>query len=285
MNRPERKHYVGTGWSFYEFFAGVGMARAGLGADWACLFANDFDHKKARSYRENWGDDVLRVEDVQSVAPSHLPWSADLAWASFPCQDLSLAGGGAGLKGDRSGTFWPFWTLVRGLAGEGRAPRAVVLENVTGTLTSHQGKDFTALCTALRKGGYRCGAVVVDAALFVPQSRPRLFIVALRRDVGIPQDLLAEGPSRPWHTKSVVTAYDRLPVSEAENWIWWSLPEPPRRETRFADLVEDEPHDVDWHTSEETQRLLGMMSDVNRAKVKKASSEKRRVVGTSLQAD
>ena len=39
---------------FYEFFAGGGMARAGLGSAWSCLFANDFDHKKARIYRENW---------------------------------------------------------------------------------------------------------------------------------------------------------------------------------------------------------------------------------------
>ena len=66
----------------------------------------------------------------------------NLAWGSFPCQDLSLAGAGAGLKGDRSGTFWPFWNLMTGLIQESRAPRLVVLENVCGTLTSHEGKDF-----------------------------------------------------------------------------------------------------------------------------------------------
>ena len=280
MNRPERKHHVGAGWSFYEFFAGGGMARAGLGADWTCLFANDFDHKKARAYGDNWGEDALLVDEIQSVAPPDLPGPADLAWASFPCQDLSLAGGGAGLRGDRSGTFWPFWKLIRGLAAEGRAPRVVVLENVTGTLTSHKGEDFSALCSALREGGYRCGALVVDAALFVPHSRPRLFIVALSSDLEIPPDLLADGPSRPWHTKSVVSAYDRLSARDAENWIWWALPHPPRRQARFVDLVEDEPHDVDWHTAAETRRLLGMMSDANRAKVEKASSEHRRMVGT-----
>lgn len=50
--------------SFYEFFAGGGMARAGLGPDWQCLLANDFDPKKAASYAANWGADHLRVGDV-----------------------------------------------------------------------------------------------------------------------------------------------------------------------------------------------------------------------------
>jgi DNA (cytosine-5)-methyltransferase 1 len=92
--------------SFYEFFAGGGMARAGLGQGWNCLFANDFDFKKGETYKRNWCDKELRTLDVAALRTSDLPGFADLAWASFPCQDLSLAGGGAGLKGERSGTFW-----------------------------------------------------------------------------------------------------------------------------------------------------------------------------------
>ncbi|EBU9644554.1 DNA cytosine methyltransferase [Escherichia coli] len=84
------------------------MARAGLGPDWQCLLANDFDPKKGAAYAANWGDDHLRVADVATLSTADLPGCADLAWASFPCQDLSLAGAGAGLKGERSGTFWPF---------------------------------------------------------------------------------------------------------------------------------------------------------------------------------
>lgn len=109
--------------SFYEFFAGGGMARAGLGADWNCLFANDFDHKKGRIYRFNWGDAELKTADICSLTTKDIPSSADLAWGSFPCQDLSLAGAGAGLRGDRFGTFWPFWNLMTGLIRERRAPR------------------------------------------------------------------------------------------------------------------------------------------------------------------
>lgn len=116
--------------SFYEFFAGGGMARAGLGKGWTCAFANDFDHKKGAVYRQNWGAGEMAVGDVREVKAADLPGRADLAWASFPCQDLSLAGGGAGLKGERSGTFWPFWSLVSDLDDVDRAPKIVILENV-----------------------------------------------------------------------------------------------------------------------------------------------------------
>src|SRR5437763_15579075 len=141
--------------SYYEFFAGGGMARAGLGEGWACLFANDIDAKKGASYAAHWGDDHLSVEDVGKLRTKNLPGCADLAWASFPCQDLSLAGDGAGLSGERSGTFWPFWRILRDLRAEDRKPKTVVLENVPGALTSHNGEDFAEIFRALVQVGYR----------------------------------------------------------------------------------------------------------------------------------
>lgn len=76
---------------FLEFFAGGGMARLGLGPRWRCLFANDFDAAKCAAYRANFGGADLVEADIASLAASDLPRErADLAWASFPCQDLSL---------------------------------------------------------------------------------------------------------------------------------------------------------------------------------------------------
>ncbi|MGS1015517.1 DNA cytosine methyltransferase [Allosphingosinicella humi] len=274
MNRREE-----TVPSFYEFFAGGGMARAGLGANWQCLFANDFDHKKSRVYKHNWGDKELVTGDVRKVKVADLPGYADLVWGSFPCQDLSLAGGGAGLKGDRSGTFWPFWSLMKGLQEDGRAPSLIVLENVNGTLTSHGGKDFTAICNALYQADYRFGALIVDAAHFVPQSRPRLFVIGVRSDVEIPPALVADAPSLPFHTRALRNAHDRLPPRLKHGWLWWSLPVPARRNTTFADLIEEAPTSVAWHTQAETRALLAMMSTVNRAKVAAAKNAGRRMVG------
>ena len=265
---------------FFEFFAGGGMVRAGLGANWRCRFANDFDTKKSAVYRRNWRDGALKTADVRALTTKDLPGAVDLAWASFPCQDLSLAGGGAGLKGDRSGTFWPFWSLMKDLIAEGRPPRIIALENVCGTLTSHEGKDFAAICSNFEKAGYVFGAVVIDAALFVPHSRPRLFMIGVHGDVEIPAALVQGTASPLWHTRGLRTALDSTSAKVRRNWIWWSLPEPERRNTTFADLVEDNPSGVEWHTPSETRRLVGMMSDVNRAKLEVAKGAKRRLVGT-----
>src|ERR1051325_2625624 len=109
--------------TFLEFFAGAGMARIGLGSRWRCLLANDIDRSKAAAYRANFKPATeLLVADVGSISTDVIPGHADMAWASFPCQDLSLAGNGAGLRGGRSGTFWPFWRLVSALKDQGRAP-------------------------------------------------------------------------------------------------------------------------------------------------------------------
>lgn len=266
--------------SFYEFFAGGGMARAGLGAAWTCLFANDFDYKKSRSYERNWGVGVLKTADVRTLVPADIPGQADLVWASFPCQDLSLAGGGAGLKGDRSGTFWPFLELMLALIDENRAPSLIVLENVCGTLTSHDGKDFAAIGLTFQKAGYRFGAVVIDAALFVPHSRPRLFMVGVRENVYVPPNLISAGASVQWHPRALRTAFDKLPAPVQMNWIWWRLPPPPISDVRFADIIENTPTGVAWHSPTETTRLLNMMSVVNRRKVEQAKRMGRRMVGT-----
>lgn len=264
---------------YYEFFAGGGMAGAGLGSEWTCIFANDFDQKKAASYRANWSGHPLRVEDVAHLTTSDLPDVADLAWASFPCQDLSLAGAGAGLKGARSGMFWPFWRLMTGLAEQGRAPSLIALENVCGALTSHAGKDFAAICQSLAQARYNFGAVVMDAVHFVPQSRPRLFIIAAQEALELPTDVLREGPDGVWHTSGVVAAYSKLSALAKSRWLWLRLPAPPRRTCVLADVIEESPQGVVWYTAAETRRLIAMMSPLNLEKLKAAKRAGRRMVG------
>ncbi len=265
--------------TFYEFFAGAGMARAGLGADWKCAFANDFDRKKGLTYQHNWGANEIVVDDIRRVEIDQLPGVADLAWGSFPCQDLSLAGGGAGLKGERSGTFYPFWDIMRDLGEDGRAPKIIALENVTGALTSHGGSDFRAICSTFHAHGYRYGALVIDAALFVPQSRPRLFVVGVRDDVEIDPALLSPGPTMPFHSRGLRNAVEKLDAAEAESWLWWNLPTAPMRTKTFADILEENPTSVEWHTADETAKLLASMSAINVAKVEAAKRAGRRMVG------
>ena len=164
--------------------------------------------------------------------------------------------------------------LMQGLRAEGRAPRMIVIENVCGLLTSHGGKDFDAICDALADAGYRFGAVVIDAALFVPQSRERVFIIAVDADAHIPAELVADGPTAPFHPPALVAACQRQ-----RDPIWWRLPVPPKRNTTFADIIEDEPKGVPWHTQAETDRLIGMMTPVHLAKVEAAKRAGKRMVG------
>lgn len=270
------------GHTWYEFFAGGGMARLGLGMHWNCIFANEWCPKKAAAYRAHFGRcDELKEDDVANVTTRDLPDTADLAWASFPCQDLSLAGMGAGLEGGRSGTFNPFWRLIKRLVDEGRAPEIVTLENVVGAITSHHGKDFELLLDSFVRTGYRAGAIILDAIKFVPQSRPRLFIVAVRQSTVVPADLFLKYPDVAWHPPSLRRAYTALPSWIREHWIWWTLPEPCEPIKRMSELIEYEPVDVRWHTKEQTSRLLSMMSEVNTAKLHRAQAYGGLIIGTA----
>jgi DNA (cytosine-5)-methyltransferase 1 len=265
--------------TFYEFFAGGGMARAGLGSNWRCLFANDFDPKKVEAYRENWGDGEIRLGDIHAIDTAKLPGAPDLAWGSFPCQDLSLAGNGAGLNGARSEAFWGYHRIISGLRMEGRAPRVLVLENVVGAITSNGGRDFEEIFRSLNAIGYVFGALTMDARHFLPQSRPRLFIVAVRNDVGLSPDLFSERPVATWASSALVKAQASLRPDLRRSWRWWNVAAPSASNSSLLDVVEADPADVEWHSLAETRRFLEMMSDANRAKVEKARKSGKRIVG------
>ena len=274
----ERRH------SFLEFFCGGGFARAGLGSRWDCELANDIDAKKGRTYAENWGSDRLRVADINELGVNDMPRSrSDLAWASFPCQDLSLAGvqKGLGAESDnaqtRSGAFWPFLRLMDEMSAVVRAPRVIALENVYGALTSHQGDDFKTLITAFAQRGYQIGALVIDARAFVPQSRPRVFVIATR--MAIPDALKDDVPQRPWHVPAMIKTVGELPTIIRDKWVWWKLPTPVERTSTLLDLLEDDPKSVTWNTPAKTQGLISMMTPIHLKKLEQAKKSGKREVG------
>lgn len=264
-----------SGAPLFEFFAGGGLARLGLAPDFRCVFANDIDPAKAAAYRRAFGDGEMREGDIWKLSPADLPGHATLAWASFPCQDLSLAGERRGLAAPRSGAFWGFHQLVERLRSAGRAPEVLALENVCGLLSSHAGADFSALVRALDDLGYRVGALEIDAALFTPQSRPRLFVIAARR---APASLILSGPSAPFHSQALRGVVARMPDGLRKRFVWWRLDAPAKRNTRLADTL-DEDADAVWHSAEQTQRLLAQMSPLQRARLEALRESGRCEVG------
>ena len=248
-----------------EFFAGGGLAGLGLAsAGFRTVLANDLDAAKARAFRANHPGAPMVEGDVWALTPADIPGRPDLCWASSPCQDLSLAGARRGLEGQRSGAFWGFWKLMQGLDAEGRGPPAIVIENVAGLLTSGAGRDFAAVCDALVQAGYRVGALEIDAAHWLPQSRPRLFIVALR-GVSAPEQPAPDGP---FHTDRLIAAWSRLSHRTRDASAWWRLAPPARRNLDLQAMLDP---DAPWLDAAETTRLLDLCAPLHRARIAAAT--------------
>lgn len=172
-----------------SFFAGIGgfdlgFHRAGIRTVYQC----EIDSYCSQILAHHWPS-VKRDTDIKEVELSDIP-EADIWTAGFPCQDVSLARARerAGLKGERSGLFYPFSELL------GRAlPETVVLENVPGLLSSHEGRDFGIVIQTLAELGYGVAWRVLNSKHFgVPQSRQRVYIVGCRNDPRRAAEILFE---------------------------------------------------------------------------------------------
>ncbi len=223
-------------WTMHEFFAGSGLVAYGLKGMFAPIWANDISEQKAAVYEANFGCDHFELDDIKNVKGYDLPF-AHLSWASFPCQDLSLAGSLGGIHASRSGLVWEW---LRVLDEMEQKPKILLLENVVGLLSTNGGENYRALHTALVNRGFDCGAIVLNASHFVPQSRPRVFIIAVEHGCQVPTELMGTGPC--WlHSKTAIELGYSLP-----GWIWWTTDKPQRRCKTLKDIVDNNtPFDKD----------------------------------------
>jgi DNA (cytosine-5)-methyltransferase 1 len=259
--------------SALDFFAGSGLVRLGLSPFFKTVWANDCCPRKAAVYLANFPSSHFHLDDVSHVVGSALP-DATLAWASFPCQDLSLAGAKSGMEhGTRSGLFWQWIRILEELKATGRRPTVICAENVVGFLSSGGGEHFKVACRALRRLGYRVGAVVVDASLFLPQSRPRAFLVGVSESIPL-TGLTHAGPGLPFHTPAVVRAAKAV---DDPDWVWWSLPKPPNTRPSLSDVY-DEAAPCD--TAVRTSMLLRLLSARDRQKLREARTARSLLLGT-----
>ncbi len=239
-----------------EFFAGSGLVGEGLAPEFETLWANDNSTKKADVFRANHPHVHFQPGGIEGVYGQDLP-AADLAWASFPCQDLSLAGNLGGMKvGTRSGLFWEWVRVLRELNECGKRPPVLVAENVVGFVVAERGKHFRRAYRALRDLGYRLGALVIDAKMFLPQSRPRAFIIAVSDEIPL-DGLIDLLPSKPFHTEGLIRTAQTL---NDPDWLWWSLPQFTGRIRSFAEVCERE---APCDPASKTRELRAMLSPLN----------------------
>ena len=215
-------------WTMHEFFAGSGLVAYGLKGMFSPIWANDISSQKADVYDANFFSEHFLLKDIKNVCGTDLPY-AHLSWASFPCQDLSLAGSIGGINACRSGLVWEW---LRVLDEMPKKPRILVVENVSGLLSTSSGENYRKLHVALTGRGYDCGAIVLNASLFLPQSRPRVFVIAVQHGCLIPKEITSSGPC--WlHSKKATELGKTLP-----GWIWWHTDKPQKHHTTLKEIVE-----------------------------------------------
>lgn len=240
-----------------EFFAGVGLARAGMeAANIRTVWANDYDERKFEMYAAEWGAEDYLLEDVHNVQGADVP-TADIAWSSSPCTDLSLAGKRDGLRGGReSSAFFGFVKVLREM-GE-RRPAVVVLENVTGLASSHGGDDLRAVIQEFNALGYVCDVVALDARRFIPQSRPRLFVIGSMTPLKSEEDTSVLRSGLEWVHQEPHLETFKVPLPEA----------PELLSTGLTQLLEELPDDdARWWESERVERFVESMSPVQRGRL------------------
>jgi DNA (cytosine-5)-methyltransferase 1 len=249
--------------TFAEYFAGIGLMRLGLEHEgWTIAFANDIDPQKEEMYRANFpdADEHFKAGDINGLFPSEIP-EVTLATASFPCNDLSLAGGRQGLEGKNSSAFWGFIRTLEN--SRTRLPALVLLENVTGFLSSHGGRDFEDAMLALNDLGYAVDPFILDAAWFVPQSRKRLFVVGMRTketDSDGLNELLEDTPLRPNALTQFILTHPDI------SWRIRKLPHPPSRQKQLQDILEKSLPETSelWWSESRAKYLLKQMSPRHR---------------------
>lgn len=220
-----------------DFFAGSGLVTEALSPFFKVAWANDISGQKAKVYIANHAEGHFTQDDVKDIKGDLLP-APTLAWASFPCQDLSLAGKNGGIYAPRSGLVWEWLRVIDELRDR---PPILVAENVLGLVSSQDGRHYIDLHTALVERGYHVGPLLIDARHFLPQSRPRVFVVAVRDDIPIEAHA---SPSPGWaHHAKFLSAKEKL-----DNWVWWNIPQPASPELRLQDCIEwDAPFpEKDW---------------------------------------
>lgn len=244
----------GVGFTAVEFFAGIGLVRLALERKgWRVLFANDIDPDKFEMYEANFGNNHFKLGDIHKLSADDIP-PCNLFTASFPCNDLSIAGAWTGLSGKESSAFWGLIQILKDM-GE-RRPPIVMLENVIGFLQSRGGKDFETALLALNELGYSVDAFILNAIHWTPQSRARLFVIAKSGEADYRTGMAMDCDARPDPLVIFINTHQNI------RWNIRKLPKLPKPTTRLKEIIENLPDDdLHWWSNERAEYLFGQLSE------------------------
>lgn len=280
--------------NFAEFFAGVGLVHEALSkSGWKCVWANDICERKQETYVANFGNSVFQLGDVWSYvkSPQLIPDQCFLYTASFPCTDLSLAGARKGLAGEQSGALHAVLKIIEKKKQNSNNPYLIMLENVRGFLTSNEGGDVVFTVKKLNQLGYVVDLIELDAIYFTPQSRPRVFLFAVRSEIAGKVMKLTAGNKisdswwRCFESNSCLRTKKIKNIIETNQKLKWgilNLPRPPKRMVMLSDIVE---MDLDscskiWWNKDRKNYLFSQMSALHVELLKKMINKNEYSYGT-----
>ena len=164
-----------------ELFAGIGsqtQALTNIGVPHKVVGISEIDKYAIQSYKAMHGE-VENFGDIREI--KELP-QADLWTYSFPCQDISVAGLGKGIKeGTRSGLLFEVERLLKVSSENGTLPKYLLLENVKNLVSKKFISDFNRWLEFLSSLGYKNYWKVLNAKDYgIPQNRERVFCVSIR---------------------------------------------------------------------------------------------------------
>lgn len=164
-----------------ELFAGIGsqtQALTNIAVPHTVVGISEIDKYAIQSYEAMHGK-VNNFGDIRAI--KELP-SADLWTYSFPCQDISVAGKGAGIKeGTRSGLLFEVERLLNIANEKGTLPKYLLLENVKNLVSKKFKADFDRWLDFLSALGYTNYWQILNAKDYgIPQNRERVFCVSIR---------------------------------------------------------------------------------------------------------
>jgi DNA (cytosine-5)-methyltransferase 1 len=157
---------------FLDLFSGIGGFA--LGAYWAGLrfdnhYYSEVDKYAIRVYQQRFPD-AIGLGDICKISGRGLPAGDWIISGGFPCQDISVAGKGAGLAGARSGLWFEMLRLIGDLR-----PRYTIVENVGALLV----RGIDTVLGTLAEIGYDAEWQIISAAsVGAPHRRDRVYIVA-----------------------------------------------------------------------------------------------------------
>ena len=169
---------------YIELFAGLGGLGEGFKrAGCECVYANEYNKFSIMTYEANNPEIKVDNRDIRKVLPDEIP-DHDILLGGFPCQSFSTIGIAYRMRKDvnkptgfddkKYGDL--FFEVAR--IAEAKKPKLIVLENVKNLKFNDDGKTLRTVVTTLRDIGYTIEHRVVNADIWVPQNRERIFIIA-----------------------------------------------------------------------------------------------------------